>query len=144
MSAHLDERTNDIYESFNAHDVEQYLSFHTEDVFFEQIIADGAVAHGKEELRRFTEGFFHAFPDFKVKVTSSFAAGNRQCEEGIWTGTHRGDFRGMEPTGKSISLRAVRIRELGEDKTSRFSIYFDSASLMRQMGVWPASSTAFK
>jgi steroid delta-isomerase-like uncharacterized protein len=137
MAIDLNKQTEEIYAAFNAHDLDRYLSLHTEDVFFEQVIADGAGGHGKEELHTFVKGFFDAFPDFKCEVTSFFASGNRQCEEMTITGTHRGTYLTIEPTGKSISLRGVLIRELRKGKTSRFSIYFDPTTLMRQLGVLP-------
>jgi steroid delta-isomerase-like uncharacterized protein len=137
MATDLEKQARDLYAAFNAHDVERYLSFHTENVFFEQVIDDGISGHGKEELSAFVKGFFDAFPDFKCEVTSLFASGNRQCEETIMTGTHRGNYLGIEPTGKSISVRGALIRELKEGKTSRFSIYLDPASITRQLGVLP-------
>ena len=137
MAIDWDKQTKDLYAAFNAHDLDGYLSFHAEDIFFEQVIADGAMGHGKKELRAFVNGFFVALPDFKCEVTSLIANGNRQCEECVMTGTHRGNYQGIESTGKSFSVRGVLIRELKEGKTSRFSIYFDPTSLMRQLGILP-------
>jgi steroid delta-isomerase-like uncharacterized protein len=131
----LDKQTKEIYEAFNAHDLDRYLSLHTEDVTFEQIIFGGTKGHGKEELRVFVKGFFDAFPDFKCEVTSLISNGHRQCEETVMTGTHKGNYLGLEPTGKSFSVKGVLIRDLKEGKTSRFSIYFDPASMMKQLGV---------
>ena len=135
MAIALNKPTKEIYEAFNSHDINQYLSLHTEDVSFEQVFADGIKGHGKKELREFVKVFFDAFPDFKCEVTSLIAGGNRQCEEAVMTGTHRGNYLGIEPTGKSFSVKGVLIRELKEGKTSHFSIYFDPASLMRQLGI---------
>jgi len=140
MATDYEKQAMDLYAAFNAHDMERYLSFHTEDVFFEQVIADGISGHGKEELSAFVKGFFDAFPDFKCEVTSFFASGNRQCEETIMTGTHRGNYLGISPTGNCISVRGVLIRELKEGKTSRFSIYLDPTFIMRQLGALPAAS----
>jgi steroid delta-isomerase-like uncharacterized protein len=131
----LNKPTSEIYAAFNAHDISRYLFLHTEDVSFEQVIADGIKGQGKEELRAFVKGFFDAFPDFRCEVTSLIVCGNRQCEEAVMTGTHKGNYLGLNPTGKSFSVRGVLIREMREDKTCGFSIYFDPASLIRQLGI---------
>ena len=135
MAIELNKHANDIYGAFNAHDINRYLSLHTEDVTFEQVIADGIKGQGKEELSAFVKGFFDAFSDFKCEVTSFIASGNCQCEEMLMTGTHKGNYLELEPTGKSFSWRGILLRELREGKTCRFSIYCDPAVLMKQLGV---------
>jgi hypothetical protein len=72
-------------------------------------------------------------------VTALIAGGDLQCEEMIMTGTHKGNYLGLEPTGKSFSWRGVLLRELRKGQTCRFSIYGDPAVLMRQLGFLPAS-----
>jgi steroid delta-isomerase-like uncharacterized protein len=93
--------------------------------------------HGKEELRASLNGYFVAFSNFKMELTSFFASGNRCYEEWIVSGTHTGSFQGLPPTGKSISLRGILVREMKQDKTSRVTEYYDSAAMMRQLGLFP-------
>jgi len=130
--------TKELYKAFNAHDLEKFLSLHTADISCELVAADGAITHGKEELREFVKGYFDAFPDYKIKLTSCFASGNRQCEECFVSGTHTGIFQGLPATGKSFSFRGTIVRQLRKGKTYRTTMYFDPASLLRQLGVLPS------
>jgi steroid delta-isomerase-like uncharacterized protein len=139
MAIQLNKQATEIYAAFNAHDINQYLFLHTDDVAFEQVIADGIKGQGKEELREFVKSFFDAFPDFRCEVTALIAGKDLQCEEILMTGTHKGDYLGLAPTGKSFSWRGVLLRELREGKTCRFSIYCDPAVLMTQLGILPTS-----
>jgi steroid delta-isomerase-like uncharacterized protein len=131
----LEKQTRDIIAAFNSHNVDRFLSFHTDDVIVN--MADGTVAHGKEEAGANLKRIFAAFPDYSVELTSFFASGNHACVEGIASGTHTGNYMGIPATGKRFSLRVVSISELREGKASRVSAYSDSASLMRQLGVLP-------
>lgn len=139
MATDLEKQAKELYAAFNAHDLEKLLPFFTDDVFFEDVIADGAVGHSKEEYRAHLKRAFAAFPDLKFELTSFFASNDRLCEEGVMSGTHKGDWLGLVATGKTASFRGVVVRELREDKTSRLSWYCDLASLMRQLGVLPAN-----
>lgn len=138
MATDLKKQTKDIYAALNKHDIERFLSFHTDDAILESV-PDGSVAKGKDELRAVINGYYTGFSDFKMEMTSCIASGNRQCEEWIVTGTHNGTYQGLPPTGKSVSFRGILVRDLKRGKTSRVINYFDSASLMRQLGVLPST-----
>lgn len=42
---------NDFIAAFSAHDLDSVFSYFTDDMFYEEVVANGAVAHGKQELR---------------------------------------------------------------------------------------------
>ena len=52
----------DFIAAFSAHDVEKVLSFFTDDIFYEEVAAGGAVARGKEELRARIRGYSEPSP----------------------------------------------------------------------------------
>jgi len=131
----LNRQIKELYSVYNSHDTERFLSLHTEDIFYEQVVADGAVVRGKEEYRKFVETSFATLPDLKCELISFFTTGTRQCEEVVMTGTQTGSYFGLAPTGKQFSFRGVLVRELRDGKTSRLSIYWDNASVLRQLGV---------
>jgi steroid delta-isomerase-like uncharacterized protein len=137
MQPDLEKQIRDIYTAINARDVERFLSFHTDDVIIENV-ATGLVTRGKGEEARVTLNcVFAAIPDYRMELTSYFASGNRLCEEYVVSGTHTGDHMGIPATGKSFSCRGVLVRELREGKTCRACTYYDSATLLRQLGVLP-------
>jgi len=120
----------EISAAYNAHDLEKFLSFHTDDVLMEHVVAGGLVCRGKEEFKANIKEGFESFPDITVELTGAFGSGNHQCEVCIFTGTHRGAYLGIAPTGKRVSIRSVIVRELRDGKCCRVSMYFDSASFL--------------
>ncbi len=134
MATDLETNIRDHYARYNAHDMEKFLDMHTDDILLEVVLADTTIARGKQEAASFVNSYFTAFPDIKMELTSFFASGNRVCEESVISGTHKGTFQGIPATGKSFAVRCVLIRELKEGKTSRVSLYYDSASVMKQLG----------
>ena len=134
MATDFEKQTRELYAAYNAHDVEKFLSFHTDDIFCEQVVLDGVVVRGKEEYRTLLKNSFAALPDFKCELTSFFTNGNQQCEECVMSGTHTVSYMGLAPTGKRFSFRGVLVRDLREGKTSRLSLYWDNASFLRQLG----------
>jgi steroid delta-isomerase-like uncharacterized protein len=135
MATDLEKQTKELYAALNAHDLEKFLSFHTDDIVV--TMADGTVLRGKEESRTYFKNAFTAISDMKADLTSFFSSGNHQCEEYILSGKHTGDFMGIPATGKSFSYRFAAVKTLSGDKISHVTSYSDSAVLMRQLGVLP-------
>jgi steroid delta-isomerase-like uncharacterized protein len=138
MATDMKKLTKAVYSALNKHDVEKFLSFHTDDAILESV-PDGSVARGKDQLRAVINGYIGGMSDFKMEMTSFTGSGNRQCEEWIVTGTHNGTFQGIPASGNKVSFRGILVRELKRGKTSRVINYFDSASMMRQMGALPSA-----
>jgi steroid delta-isomerase-like uncharacterized protein len=134
MAMNLKKVTKDTYSAISKHDMEKFLSLHTDDAVLENV-PDGTVIKGKEALRAAINGYFTGFSDFKMEMTSCVASGNRQCEEWITTGTHDGTYQGIPASGNKISFRGILVREFKRGKTSRVINYFDAATMMRQLGL---------
>ena len=82
--------------------------------------------------------FLKAFPDRK--------GGNRFCEFGDgdyatlggWpsmTMTHKGEYLGIAPTGKKLTLRVMDIYRCADGKIAENWVFLDYLDLLRQMGV---------
>ena len=137
MAIDLEKQSMDLFTALNAHDVEGFLSFHTDDVVV--TMADGSVIQGKENLRDYFKNSFAAISEMKADLTSVFCSGDHLCEEYILSGKHTGEFMGIPATGKSFSYRQAAVKTLRGDKISHVSSYSDSASLMKQLGVLPST-----
>jgi steroid delta-isomerase-like uncharacterized protein len=127
--------------TWSSHDMDQVLPLYTDDCTYEDVTL-GAVNHGKEELRSFGQFFFSGFPDVTFEMTSGFVAGNWAGGEWIMKGTHTGDLPGLPAAGKRVSVRGSSIIELEDGKIRRCSDYWDMATLLRQLGLMPASEQA--
>ena len=50
-------------------------------------------------------------------------------------GTHRGNFRGLPPTGRSFRCRMAALFVFEDDRLVNERVYFDSATIQRQLGI---------
>jgi len=119
-------------------DIEHLLSLFTDDCIYEDVTF-GVVNRGKVELKAFADGIFAAFPDFNIKQTARFAAGDWAGMEWIISGTHKGDLPGMPATNKHFSFRGATILELESGKIRRCSDYWDLATFLKQIGLSPSA-----
>ena len=51
------------------------------------------------------------------------------------TGTHRGDFFGIQPTGRSFAVQQINIERLRDGRICAHWRGTDELSLMKQLGV---------
>jgi steroid delta-isomerase-like uncharacterized protein len=79
-----------------------------------------------------------AFPDFKATIEHLIAEGDKVVMYMTWTGTQKGEFMGVPPTGKSISIGVIDIIRLAEGKFVEHWGIMDSMALMQQLGAVPA------
>jgi steroid delta-isomerase-like uncharacterized protein len=72
--------------------------------------------------------------ELHFEIPDLLAEGELVAFRSTMTGTHRGPFQGLPPTGKSISVAHVRFVRVVEGKTSDLWHVWDTAGLMRQLG----------
>jgi len=74
-----------------------------------------------------------AFPDLHIRLEDMVAETDRVVTRLTFTGTHRGSFRGIAPTGRRISFGAIRIYRLADGKVTETWAYQDSLGLVQQL-----------
>jgi ketosteroid isomerase-like protein len=72
---------SDFITAFSACNIDEVLSYFADDIFYEEVVADGVVARGKQELRARIQRIFDAFPDIKLELNSHFSSGKHDCVE---------------------------------------------------------------
>ena len=83
-----------------------------------------------------------AFPDIKATIEHLIAEGDEIVLHMTWTGTHEGEFMGIPPTGKRISINVIDILGIAEGKFVEHWGVMDSMAMMQQLGVVPAPGQA--
>lgn len=78
-----------------------------------------------------------AFPDMHWRVEEQIAEDTRVLTRFTWEGTHRGDFLGMPPTHRSVSVWGMVIDQFDGTKVSSTRILMDTMGLMQQLGALP-------
>ena len=78
-----------------------------------------------------------AFPDLRLTVEDIIAEGETVVTRWSCRGTHKGDLRGIAPTGKQINISGVTITRLEKGKLAEGFVSWDALGLMQQLGVVP-------
>jgi len=93
-----------------------------------------------EDHRKIDEGFISGFPDTKIVIDDIFSADNKVVLRGKFTGTHKGEFNNIPPTGKNISLSFISIIEFRDGKNICEWVEMDTIKMMQQLGLVPDQS----
>ena len=89
----------------------------------------------REGIKQFIRIIRDAFPDIKLTIEDLIAEGDKVVERVTATGTHTGEFMGITPTSKQITIPIVTInRFIGNKIVERWSIS-DQLGMMHQLGV---------
>ncbi|WP_144963236.1 ester cyclase [Gillisia sp. Hel_I_86] len=78
-----------------------------------------------------------AFPDFGAKVEHLVADGDNVSFAYTASGTHKGEFMGVSPTGKKFKVRGMQIRRFEEGKLLERWGATDELGILKQIGVKP-------
>lgn len=124
-----------IEEVLNQGDIDGAGRFVWEDVV-EQVPLPGQ-GPGLAGLQDVLRGMRSAFPDMHWTVEEQLADGDRVLTRFEWTGTHRGEFLGVPPTGRSVSVWGMVIDRLVDGRIKDTRILMDTLGLMMQLGAAP-------
>lgn len=84
--------------------------------------------------RRFYEALYSAFPDLKHDIAEQVSDGNKVVTRWTARGTHRGEWMGVAPTGKAITLTGINIYTVSRGKLSQSHVTWDILGLLQQIG----------
>jgi len=123
-------------EAMNAHDMDLWLSYCTDDFVFDYVAAPPPL--NKEETKADFELTYLGLPDFHVIPERVLVSGNIVVDEKTFTGTHQGEFLGIPATGNSVQMPVLDIFEYEGNKVKKVTTYLDVVSIMVQLGLMPA------
>jgi steroid delta-isomerase-like uncharacterized protein len=82
-----------------------------------------------------TLGMFHAvFSDLQVTAKDMIADGDKVVVRLTMNGTNTGEFMGLPPTGKQVTMNGIEMFRLADSKIVERWAEFDMMSLMQQLG----------
>lgn len=131
-------------EAFNAHDEGRLRALDHEDVVFE---APGDVKLvGVDASTEYATSWLRAFPDARITVHNSIAAGDWVVQEFTFEGTHEDTLVGaageIPATHRQLSGRGVQILRVQDGKIADTRLYYDQVQLLTQLGLMPAAAGA--
>jgi len=92
---------------------------------------------GPESEKKRATLYRTAFPDVRLTIEDIIAEGETVMTRWSCRGTHKGDLRGIAPTGKQINISGVTIARLANGKFAEGWVNWDALGLMQQLGVVP-------
>lgn len=102
-----------------------------------EIMATGQVFDGDDEVMGYYRTTRTAFPDQRHDNVRYHVADDAVITEFDLLGTNLGEFYGLPPTGKAFRVPIIAVFFFGDlqgDRIINERIYFDSASLISQIG----------
>jgi steroid delta-isomerase-like uncharacterized protein len=99
------------------------------------VIPLGQPNEGAESVRELLAGMFAAFPDWHADPGPLHHADDAVFVEVRMTGTHQAEWAGIPATGRPIDIRVGCLFEFEADRLVCEKVYFDFATLLRQLGV---------
>jgi steroid delta-isomerase-like uncharacterized protein len=94
-------------------------------------------ATGAQALVEVFATLHRAFPDLHVTVEDLIEEGDKVVGRNWVTGTHRGEYMGLAPTGKSIAYNEIFIFRFDNGRVAETWGVVDVFAQMKQLGVIP-------
>jgi steroid delta-isomerase-like uncharacterized protein len=96
----------------------------------------------------FSRMWADGFPDGRVEIDRVISAGDHVVLQFTGRGTQTGALRSpggeIAATGRSVTLNLCDVHEIRNGKIRSLQSYFDTASLLAQLGVMPEASVEAK
>ncbi len=135
--AHLRERREELVrehmESENRHEFDATIATFAHPRY--ELIATGDVYDGEQEVLRYFEESRTAFPDQRNELIALHHADDVVIVEFYLLGTHLGPLRSLPATGRSFRARMTSFFIFDGERIVCERVYFDQASILRQLGV---------
>jgi steroid delta-isomerase-like uncharacterized protein len=93
--------------------------------------------------KQFIIAVTNAFPDVHHDIVDMVAEGEDKVAIRFdVTGTHKGEFQGIPPTGKKVSFSGMDFFTIINGKITEIWVSVDMMGLMQQVGAIPAASVS--
>ncbi len=109
----------------------------------DEAVAPGFVDHalppgfpaGKEGVRRYFAGLHSAFSDLRFNVEDIIAEGDKAAARVTGQATQSGEFMGVQPTGKPVTVRFMDFLRFENGKLAEHWGIQDLLHMMQQLGL---------
>jgi hydroxyacylglutathione hydrolase len=102
-----------------------------------------ALLDGPAEVRAYFAANFAAFPDWRMRVTSTTAQDDRVAVHWRLTGTFTGEpWQGLQPNGARIDVQGLDLLQVADGRIVRNDAFPDGVSIARQIGMLPPAGSS--
>ena len=112
---------------------------------FDAMLAPTCVNHNpaaplsrdRNGLKQFWAALCAGFPDQHTVIEDLIAEGDRVVKRATLRATHTGEFNGLLPTGKQVTLEVISIYRIADGRVTDIWWSYDNLGLLQQLGVVP-------
>ena len=88
-------------------------------------------------IKRLISTLRNAFPDLQSMVEDEIQEGDKVVAHWTLSGTHRGLFMGITPTGKFMKIHGVFFARLANGLIAEYWMLMDQYGMLQQLGIIP-------
>jgi steroid delta-isomerase-like uncharacterized protein len=124
------------------HDVDFVDEAYAEDVVIHMSRpGDDDPVASRDDVKTVYADWLEAFPDLEIEVHATVAQDDVVMQYFTFHGTHDGEFRGMEPTGKEISVDGFHMRRIEDGEVVEMASIASMTDLIAQLDLeYPLSA----
>lgn len=138
-SADLRARRSDIVhqhiDAENRHDPDGVMASFHQPCYDIPSFGEAGQVNGAEAVRELWAGLIAGFPDVRIEAGPHLHTDEAAFVEVTLSGTHQGEWAGIPATGRPASVRIACLYEFDEDLLVCERVWFDFATILRQLGV---------
>ena len=94
--------------------------------------------HGPESTKQVFTKMRTAFPDLCITIGPVVGEGDMVAAQLTLHGTHKGEFMGVAPTGKDVTVTTIGIYRFAGSKLKEAWIQMDELGMLQQLGAIPS------
>lgn len=79
--------------------------------------------------------FLEGFPDLHITIEDVAADEHMVAQRVLFSGTHTGDFNGLPPTNRRISITGLELNRMVDGRVAEHWFELDQVALLRQLGL---------
>lgn len=89
--------------------------------------------HGTKAMKEVVQAWLKGFPDLRVHNEIIMSENDLVSIQWRAQGTHKGEFKGKKPTGKSVVYSGVTVYRIKDSKIMEYWAYLDMQHLLSQL-----------
>ena len=118
----------------NQKNLDEFYECVAPECVFHMAVSDATAQHYLQVMKTMVQSII---PDLQVTIEDIFAEGDRVAARNTWGGTHKGELRGVPPSGNRIEMTQNCIYMIINGKIAEIWQEQNELSLMQQLGALP-------
>lgn len=110
--------------------------------FIAHVAGGQAVPSGPDGVRQIVTAWRTGFPDGRMVIDDLIGVADKVVIRMTWRGTHQGDFYGIAPTNRQVSVTSIGIDRVVNGKIVEGWGEVDMLGMYQQLGVVAAPGSA--